>query len=80
MVFIKPKILFNERDALRVSGEKYDDVRELEKEWVRSQDRFLQSDTETILPPLTEAELPLPFSGRPAMIIGEKSKMAQMTK
>ncbi|MCZ4687978.1 GspD family T2SS secretin variant LspD [Legionella pneumophila] len=62
MVFIKPIILRNERDNLHVTGEKYNYVRQYQLDWIRSQEAFEQTDDETVLPPLTQGNLPVPFS------------------
>jgi general secretion pathway protein D len=72
MVFIKPIILRNERDNLHVTGEKYNDVRQYQPDWLRSQEAFVQSNDETVLPPLTQGNLPVPFSSGP--------QLSQMTK
>ncbi|HAT1924159.1 TPA: GspD family T2SS secretin variant LspD [Legionella pneumophila] len=65
MVFIKPIILRNERDNLHVTGEKYNYVRQYQLDWLRSQEAFEQTDDETVLPPLTQGNLPVPFSTPP---------------
>ncbi|KTD59230.1 GspD family T2SS secretin variant LspD [Legionella shakespearei] len=65
MVFIKPIILHNERDNLQVTGQKYNDIRQYQLDWLRSQEEFEQSNSETALPPLTQGSLPIPFSGPP---------------
>ncbi|HAU0775130.1 TPA: type II protein secretion LspD [Legionella pneumophila] len=65
MVFIKPIILRNERDNLHVTGEKYNYVRQYQLDWIRSQEAFEQTDDETVLPPLTQGNLPVPFSTPP---------------
>ncbi|HAT1972116.1 GspD family T2SS secretin variant LspD [Legionella pneumophila serogroup 1] len=65
MVFIKPIILRNERDNLHVTGEKYNYVRQYQLDWLRSQEAFEQTDDETVLPPLTQGNLPVPFSSPP---------------
>ncbi|HAT8180435.1 TPA: type II protein secretion LspD [Legionella pneumophila] len=65
MVFIKPIILRNERDNLHVTGEKYNNVRQYQLDWLRSQEAFEQTDDETVLPPLTQGNLPVPFSTPP---------------
>ncbi|HAT1660314.1 GspD family T2SS secretin variant LspD [Legionella pneumophila] len=65
MVFIKPIILRNERDNLHVTGEKYNYVRQYQLDWLRSQEAFEQTDDETVLPPLTQGNLPVPFSNPP---------------
>ena len=65
MVFIKPIILRNERENLQVSGEKYNDVRQYQLDWTRSEEAFQQSDSEGVLPPLTQANLPRPFTDPP---------------
>jgi general secretion pathway protein D len=65
MVFIKPIILRNEREGLQVTGEKYNDTRQYQTDWLRSEEAFVQSDIETVLPPLTQASLPRPFTDPP---------------
>lgn len=62
MVFIKPIILRNPKDNLHITGEKYNNVRQYQLEWLRSQEIFEQTDDETVLPPWSEATLPRPFS------------------
>jgi general secretion pathway protein D len=73
MVFIKPIILRNERDNLQVTGAKYNDVRQYQLDWIRSQEEYEARNNETVLPPLTQGTLPVPFSGPPKNI-------SQMTK
>lgn len=63
MVFIKPIILRNERDNLQVTGAKYNDVREYQLDWIRSQEIYEQINNQSLLPPLTQGSLPVPFSG-----------------
>lgn len=65
MVFIKPIILHNERDNLQITGQKYNDIRQYQMDWLRSQEEFEQANNETVLPPLTQGSLPIPFSGPP---------------
>jgi general secretion pathway protein D len=72
MVFIKPIILHNERDSLHVTGEKYNNVRQYQLDWLKSQEAFTQSNDETVLPPLTQGTLPIPFNSLP--------HQSQMTK
>lgn len=62
MVFIKPIILRNERDALQVTGGKYNNVRQYQLDWLRSQELYEQNNIETVLPPLTQMNLPRPFT------------------
>jgi general secretion pathway protein D len=62
MVFIRPIILRNSRDALQVTGEKYQGIRETQLEYLRSQETYNSQNDETLLPPLTEDDLPKPFS------------------
>ena len=69
MVFIKPIILRNERDNLHVTGQKYNDVRQYQLDWTRSQEAFEQNNIETVLPPLTQATLPRPFDGPPSQLV-----------
>ncbi|MDP3267753.1 MAG: GspD family T2SS secretin variant LspD [Legionella sp.] len=80
MVFIKPIILRNERENLQVTGEKYNDVRQYQMDWLRSQEEYEQSDNQTLLPPLTQADLPLPFASPPASITTPAVPSHLMTK
>ncbi|WP_298626035.1 GspD family T2SS secretin variant LspD [uncultured Legionella sp.] len=73
MVFIKPIILRNERDNLQVTGAKYNDVRQYQLDWIRSQEKYDELNNQSVLPPLTQSTLPVPFSGSP-------KHAAQMTK
>ncbi|CAM2796811.1 GspD family T2SS secretin variant LspD [Legionella worsleiensis] len=73
MVFIKPIILRSERDNLEVTGSKYNDVRQYQLDWIRSQEEYEQINNQALLPPLTQGSLPVPFSGSPKNI-------PQMTK
>lgn len=66
MVFIKPVILRNERDGLEVSGGKYNDIRQYQLDWLRSQE-FNERNKDIVLPALKQADLPRPFRGPPAM-------------
>ncbi|STY29048.1 type II protein secretion LspD [Legionella wadsworthii] len=61
MVFIKPIILRNERDNMAITSEKYNNVRQYELDWLKSQDAFVQSNNSTVLPALKRADLPKPF-------------------
>ncbi|KGP62176.1 type II protein secretion LspD [Legionella norrlandica] len=74
MVFIKPIILRNERDNLHITGEKYNDVRQYQLDWLRSQEAFEQTDDETVLPPLTQGNLPVPFSTSTRPVVIEMTK------
>lgn len=65
MVFIKPIILRNERDGLQITGEKYNDARQYQLAWVRSEEAFDQYNNGAILTPLTQANLPRPFVDPP---------------
>ena len=65
MVFIKPVILRNERDSLHVTGSKYNDLRKYQLDWLRSQEIYEQNNNATVLPPLTQMDLPRPFSRTP---------------
>lgn len=68
MVFIKPIILRNERDTMHLSGEKYNNIRQYELDWLRSQDAFVQSNNSTVMPALKRADLPKPFSRPPLLV------------
>lgn len=84
MVFIKPIILRNQQDTLSVSGGKYNDVRQLELDWLRSQEIFSESNKQTALPPLVNEALPKPFSRPPQALPAPKFlhplKSAEVTK
>lgn len=73
MVFIKPIILRNERDNLQVTGAKYNDIRQYQLDWIRSQEEYEEVNNQALLPPLTQGSLPIPFSGPP-------KNLSQMTK
>lgn len=62
MVFIKPIILHREDEGLQVTGEKYNDIRQYQLDWLRSQEVYNESNNETVLPAWKEAKLPKPFS------------------
>lgn len=82
MVFIKPVILHNEKDALNVTGSKYNSTRQFQLDWVRSQEIYDQTNNDTVLPALVKASLPMPFS-RPPLLApkGElKKPLPQATK
>lgn len=61
MVFIRPIILHNERETVRLSGGKYTDLRDYQLDWIRSED-YDTRNKDLVLPPLTQAQLPKPFS------------------
>ncbi|KTD29790.1 GspD family T2SS secretin variant LspD [Legionella maceachernii] len=61
MVFIRPIILRNERDAVEITNGKYNDIRQYELKWLREQ-AYNAENKEMILPPLSQAKLPKPFS------------------
>ncbi|MCC5792574.1 MAG: GspD family T2SS secretin variant LspD [Legionellaceae bacterium] len=65
MVFIKPIILRNKKDALQVTGGKYDHVRNYQLEMLRDQEIYIPDDKELYLPPLHSANLPKPFAAPP---------------
>ncbi len=73
MVFIKPIILRNERDNLHVTGDKYNDVRQYQLDWLRSQEEYEQNNNQTVLPPWTQVPLPRPFT-RPGAHLSEMTK------
>lgn len=61
MVFIRPQILRSEPEAMRITGGKYDDLRNYQLDWLHTQP-FNKRNKNTILPPLSAANLPKPFS------------------
>jgi general secretion pathway protein D len=72
MVFIKPIILRNERDNLQVTGGKYNDTRQYQLDWLRSQEVYDQQDNKAVLSPLTQASLPRPFTDPPPAALMKK--------
>ncbi|WP_454785828.1 GspD family T2SS secretin variant LspD [Legionella sp. WA2024007413] len=68
MVFIKPIILRNERENMLMTSQKYNNVRQFELDWLKSQDAFVQSNNATVLPALKRAELPKPFNRPPLLV------------
>ncbi|MCX7115087.1 MAG: GspD family T2SS secretin variant LspD [Gammaproteobacteria bacterium] len=68
MVFIRPLIMRNAQDAVQITGSKYyNPIRSEELGFVREQEAFIQTDQQTVLPPLTQAKLPIPFTQPPPM-------------
>lgn len=61
MVFIRTIILRNERQAVQITGGKYDDIRQYQLDWLRTQD-YDQRNNDVLLPALQTADLPKPFS------------------
>lgn len=72
MVFIKPMILRNQKNALQVTGGKYNDVRQYQLELLRSQETYIENDKALYLPPLHSERLPKPFAHLP-MILGKNT-------
>lgn len=60
MVFIRPVIVRNERDTLELSGSKYNDLRQYQLDWLRSQEYNVTND-DVLLPALKQETLPKPF-------------------
>jgi len=60
MVFIRPLIIRNERESVLVSGEKYNDIRQYQLDWLRSQE-YNDRNNDMLLPPLQQDKLPRPF-------------------
>ena len=61
MVFIRPKILKNERDGLEVTGSKYNHMRQDQLDIARSQETYNKTDYNTIAPAWHSSKLPKPF-------------------
>jgi general secretion pathway protein D len=61
MVFIRPHILKTERDALEISGSKYNHVRQDQLTIARDQEEYTPYINKTIVPPLHQSALPKPF-------------------
>jgi general secretion pathway protein D len=66
MVFIRPRILRTELDATQMTGGKYDDLRQDQLAWLRTQ-KYDERNKRTVLAPLQASELPMPFSQPPMM-------------
>jgi general secretion pathway protein D len=64
MVFIRPIIISRIDDALSVTGSKYDDIRDLQLEFIRNQEVYNKNNDRTIVKSLTDRVLPQPFSRR----------------
>lgn len=64
MVFIRPLILKTERDAVNITGGKYNDLRQYQLDWLRTQDYHVDNQV-IAMPPLASAELPKPFGPPP---------------
>lgn len=61
LVFIKPVILRTPNDAVHVSDRKYDDIRQYQLAYMRSQS-YNPTNEYSVLPPLKTKKLPRPFS------------------
>lgn len=61
MVFIRPHILKTERDAMEVSGGKYNHLRQDQLDIGRAQEQYTPYINKTIAPPLHQSTLPKPF-------------------
>lgn len=61
MVFIRPRILKSESDTLRITGAKYNDLRQEQLELLRKQ-RYNSRTNDSLLPPWHIEALPKPFS------------------
>ncbi len=73
MVFIRPCILRNEKDALSVSDRKYHTTRRSELEFLRNQD-YDARNKNSLLRPLRAANLPRPFSHPPGAAVKVQMK------
>lgn len=71
MVFIRPIILRTERDALEATNGKYNDIRQYELKWLREQP-FNRENEDMILPPLSQAKLPRPFTRQKPPVLATK--------
>lgn len=66
MVFIRPRILRSERDSIQVTGGKYNDLRQYQLDWLRTQ-AFNKRNKQTVLAPLHTDGLPRPFTTPPVI-------------
>jgi len=65
MVFIRPRILRSETDTLRITGAKYNDLRQDQLDMLRAQERYEARNKDTLLPPWHVNALPRPFTTPP---------------
>lgn len=70
MVFIRPILLRNEANAVQLSGGKYNNLRQYQLDWLRTQE-YHKTNKDVVLPPIIKTELPRPFIPQP---------LASMTK
>lgn len=61
MVFIKPIILKTPQDSVQITGGKYNDLRQYQLEWLRTQE-YRKHNKDLLLPALNQVDLPRPFS------------------
>lgn len=64
MVFIRPRILRTESDSMQLAGGKYNDIRQYELDWLRTQE-YNKRNNNTVLEPLRTSDLPRPFNNPP---------------
>jgi len=62
IVFIRPRILKRELDALQVTDAKYIDLRQGQLDWLRKKEDYDPKNNDPVLPPLHFSALPKPFS------------------
>lgn len=65
MVFIRPRILGTEQNVLQISGEKYNHVRADQLALIHSLDGYQANNQDSLMKPLTQADLPKPFCKPP---------------
>ncbi|MFY7697221.1 MAG: GspD family T2SS secretin variant LspD [Legionella sp.] len=71
MVFIRPLILTGEQEGIKLTGSKYNDIREKQLNSIREQEYNQQND-QIILPTLSKPMLPKPFSQQEKKPLAEK--------
>lgn len=71
MVFIRPRILRREVDSLRVTGAKYNDLRQEQLDMLRTE-KYRKSNNDTLLPPWHVNALPRPFARPPQQVLVTK--------
>lgn len=78
MVFIKPIILRNEKDNFLSTEDKYNNLRQYQLDWLRSQ-QYVDNNVDVLLPNLQEAMLPKPFAANIQQVARAKQEI-MMTK
>lgn len=60
MVFIRPYIVESQNRSMRITGTKYDTLRQTQLDWLQDEP-YNKNNSKLVLKPLTTVELPMPF-------------------